>query len=465
MADVSHTKQVLSQQPDDISREFGLKTYTKMANDPIVRAGIDYLLSAVLANGVLIRPRIEIQPGEESSPDDDAKAKRAQELSEFVTRNFDNLAMDGEPILAICEQLLRGRIVFGHKVCEKLYAWGSGVDRGRYVLKSIKPKATEACAFAVDPYMNVLGISAAIPEEFMIPEVGAAENVEVLPTFLPRDRFVVLSGGSPDGDPRGEPMLRPAYNPFYIKSKILPEYFRYLKKFASPSIVGKTSSIGVDEVQRNADGSIKTDDQGRELVASEADRMREAILAFENGSYIIVPNDAEVDLKASEGDGKAFIDAIDWLDRQILTAILGTHRTSMESSRSSQADSRQAQDVAGLKVAYLRKSLETCLYRDVILPLIRINFGDDAIELAPIVSLSEIEQQDRAALIQAFSSAYGSGLISDDQLPGIDAMLGLPKRDMDAMAQAKEENSIIRKLAAGDTGKSLNPSADDAVEE
>ena len=78
--------------------------------------------------------------------------------------------------------------------------------------------------------------------------------------------------------------------------------------------------------------------------------------------------------------------------------------------------------------------------------MVRINHGDDAVRLAPLVRLSNVEQQDKAELIKAYAAARASGLIHDSQLPGIDEECGMPQRDMEQVRADKAADLAMQQL-------------------
>lgn len=456
-------RRVLPEYVDDLTRDFGTDLYTRMARDPVISSCIRALKLSVLSEGVRVVPAVEMPAFGGVDPAVERDAEIAAELAAFVERNLDLLADSGSSFDEACDALL-DMIVLGHKVAEKVpVRVVGGEDSGRWMIGAIKPKPSSNLGFVVDPYNNLLGLVVVDPEKdgsgvSRGPVVGRPEDFG---TFLPRERFVVARNGGVDGDPRGESVLSTIYNPWYLKSKILPEFYKYLAQFGTPCLVGKTPVGAGDEIQRDKRGQPIYDNSGEPVLTTPEQRMYDAMLQFQGSSIFVAPGGSEIDLVASNGDGKAFLDAIDLFDRQITRGILLSVRAVMESQHGSKADSQVAQDIMGLAVSALRQRLAAILSRDVIQWLVRVNFGDAALRLAPRFTFARVEQQDRSDLLKAYAAAYAAGLIDDSQLRGIDAELGLPERDLEAMAARREESSMLARLAAGQTGKLIDPEADD----
>lgn len=281
--------------------------------------------------------------------------------------------------------------------------------------------------------------------------------------MLPRDRFIVFTFEPKDGDPRGQSLLAPAYNPWWLKSQNLPEYFRYLKQFATPMVVGKTPENAGDEPQRDANGVVETNDDGTPKMLSPQQALFNSLNAFLGAYIMVAPYGSEIDMVTSQGEGEAFRKAVDLFDRQIVLAIHGSTRLALEAEHGSKADSQTGQDVVGLRIATGKDRLGACLTRDLVRPLILMNYGADALELAPKVTLATVEQQDKAKMIAAYAQAMAAGLIHESQLQAIHADLGMPPADYAAMARDAEDKAMNARLAAGELGKLTHP-ADPAAD-
>ncbi len=458
---------VLPQYIDDVTRDFGGDVYDRMLTDPAVAAAFDTYKMGVLSDGIRFEAAVT-HPGEWEDPDPrrEADADRAEEFRAFAERCFALGALEGQELGDVASELLDG-LAQGHRVAEIVLKPGEGDDAGLLVPRCVKPKRRGRTAFVVDAYSNVLGLIGATPAQSGILWASnvALGELAASPGFIPRDKAVVFQHGVKDSDPRGTSVLRPAYNAWFLKTQVLPEFFKFLKQFASPGIIAKTPE-GAGYVDRlNPDGTPVLDAFGKaELVSMEAALMG-SLLAWLNASILVVKAGTEIDLLQSQGDGKAFRDACDWFDRQITLAILGTTRLTLEAEHGSRADSGIAQDVAGLKTAFQKGRLAAVLTRDLLRVLMRVNFGAEGVRLCPRAVLAKVEQQDWSKELDAVSRAYASGYLHDSQIPALDARLGLPKRDMAAMAREKAEAQHRVRMAQGDALNVLDPAVDPAAPE
>lgn len=453
---LSNFKRTLPQYVDDITRDYGQDTYERMLTDPAVDSSFSILKDAVLADDIQLVCAVEAPEDEDGAePGELADHEESETYRAFVQR-----ALDGAetPILDVAAEMLDG-LAFGHKVAEVVLKPGAGEDSGRLTLRAVKPRPRQNLAFVVDEFYNTLGVAGVMPGEAGAggPVIASAlgEDLGNLPNFVPIDQLLVFRWRPRNGDPRGASILRSAYNPWYMKTKIYPDYFKYLKQFASPSVIGKTA--------QNGQFQPVIDDQGNVVMEGARPKVKDASVAllasliqFLNSTALVVPHGTEIETLFSQGEGKAFLAAHDFFDRQISMAILKTTRLNQEAEHGSRADSGTAQDVTGTRIQLIRKALQSCLNHLSKL-LIRVNFGDDAVRLAPKFSLAGQEAQDWAKELDSVAKAFGSGFIHESQLPLLDQRLGLPARDMEAIALEKAENAHHAALRAGDLSKVMNP--------
>jgi hypothetical protein len=169
------------------------------------------------------------------------------------------------------------------------------------------------------------------------------------------------------------------------------------------------------------------------------------LVAFQNGSVLVVPAGAEVAPIQPQGDGSAFHRAVDLFNREIVQAILLQTRATMEATHGSKADSQTGQDMFGLLVDAGRTMLAQTLRDDCFRQLVALNYGDDAADrLTPLVTFGT-QDVDRASQWSAVASLMGSKYLGDSQLEELDAMMGLPIRDM----QADRAQAAANAMAAG----------------
>ncbi len=425
----------LPQYVDDVERDFGHDIYERMMRDPAIASAVTYLKTAVLAGGVRIVSPVSAPSSFQDDPEQQAAFDKAEEVREFIDDMLANLQ---EPLEDILANMLDA-LVFGHALAEETYA----LDGGRLRLVTLRVKPRKSYAFVVSKFMDVQGV---IPQY----RGTGAQSVVDAKDVIPRDKFFVLTFQSRGGDPRGTSLLRPAYNPWYLKQQVWPMYLKFLSQFGTPSIAAYLPPDAQDIEVTDAEGRPLLDAFGNPVMMSAAEAMLQKVVAFANGTAVVLDNEAKLDLIQSQGDGDAYTKAIDLFDRQITRAILIAVRTVMESEHGSRADSQTSQDVVADFVQAIRRSVEAAFYRDVIIPTVRYNFGDEAADnnLCPYLSLSDVAREDVTEVGRMIANLASAGLLHESQYPGIDAKLGLPERDFEAQM---DELSALREMAREQT--------------
>jgi hypothetical protein len=424
---------------DDTTRDFGDDLYERMMLDPQINASINVLKSAVLASGISVQPALD-EEGDGSAFGSESSRRRrpsslASEIADFCKRNLDNLA---RPLHDVLYEMLDA-LALGNKAAEQVYYIPeSGPDAGRLCLRALKIKPRRSLSFVVDVYFNVIGIIGLIPGQGapVIVETIIGEPSQV-PNLLPRAKFAVFTNRAVDGDPRGTSLIRPAYSVWWLKMQVWAEYLKYLTQFAGPSLIGYTAQNAQTYVD-----PVSGQTQNPEQV------MLATLVQFRNGTAAVFPFGAKVEPLKMEGDGKAFLEAIDLFDRQITKAILYQTLATEEGEHMARAAGETHQDILGLQIRAIKASLIAMLVNDVLRPLVRYNFGDDAAQsMTPTVSLGETEHQDFASDAGAVALLNRAGFLHVSQYAGIDQMLGLPERDL--AAQAAQIRSEERAIGAG----------------
>jgi hypothetical protein len=454
-ATLAGLRQALPQFQDDLQRLRGHDIYLKMRADGGVESPFTTLVLSILADGHRVEPAVRAKPGQGET---DAKAKRAMELADFVSRNlegWDDSDNDFENLkLELCDGL-----AFGHKVAEKVYR----VENNQLRISRIATKDSLHVSFIVDEYMKTIGMVATTEANQQQNPGGYVfqGDPRTLAGFCPREKFIAHRWRSINGDPRGASVLMYAYNAWWLKKAVLPEFFRYLKQFATPLIIGTTGPNSGDEVLYNSDGSpmLGTDGQPRTIRKEQA--MLNAILQIVNASGMVIPYGAAIQWFESKGNGEAFIEANNFCDRQIDKTILGTAQVTNEAQHESRSSKDGAMDVFQIRTQFHRGMLAGTLNRDIVQQLIKLNFEPRDWELMPRITLQAPAIQDKAALIDSYSKGLASGLIHHTQLAAIYEELGLPQPDMEVIAAEREDEAMRKTLAAGNIGKARNPAATD----
>jgi hypothetical protein len=93
------------------------------------------------------------------------------------------------------------------------------------------------------------------------------------------------------------------------------------------------------------------------------------------------------------------------------------------------------------------------LYRDLCLPQVVMNFGEEWAHLCPTPQLTDTEAQDQGALWTAAAALKTASYFSPSQYVELDGMLGLPARDEDEVADmAAQQQASLAALQAPRNG-------------
>lgn len=433
--------QSLPQYIDDAQRDFGFDLYERMLKDPVLESSIRALKIAILSQGPKFIAAASAPTEWSNDPAAQARYDKAEEIRAFIERMCDRLQ---EPLENILSEMLDA-LAYGYAVAEKVYEFKDS----KLVLKTLRVKPRKNFAFVVDKFMSVIGLLGASDDTLgSVPSISS--NVADS-DVLPRDKFLVWTHNGKNGDPRGSSLLRSAYNAWYLKQQTWPHYLKFLAQFGTPSLVGKLPENATDVAIVNADGSPLLDEDGNPTVLSPEQAMLQQLLAFSNGTAIVLPFGAEHDLIESKGGGEAFTNAIDLYDRQMTRGILIAIRATMESQHGSKADSGTAQDVLADYTQMIQRQLEVAFYRDVIYPTVVINFGQEvADDVCPYMSLSDVAREDVVNVGNMIANLARANMIHSSQYTGIDAKLNLPERDIEAQmeeeAEARDQAQMLKGL-------------------
>ena len=402
---------------DDIAQDFGDDVYDRMDLDSQVAACDIGLRAAVLEDGITLAPAVD-----EAGADGYDQAVELVEFCEQVLGDLESPLDDTLWDLLGC----MGR---GNRVAEIVY---HPFDRsplpGRSVLRNLVVKPRAATAFVVDPYMRLLGLLARDGEH---PTTMAGALVDpAAPNVLPREKFAIASFRPRDNDPRGTSSYRPAYNPWWLKMQAWQEYLKYLAQFANPIIVGKTVPGAKDT----------TDPQTGQLIRA-VDALLEQLLKLHGSTAIAVPGGSKLELLFSQGEGRAFLNAIALFNEEITKSITTQTLATNEGQHQARAAAGVHQDALDTLIRQAKRSMCRMLRRDVLRNLVRYNFGDAAARLTPMVSMGEVQPEDAASLMTAVAQLQRSGYVHHSQHAGIDRRLNLPPRDLTAPDPEKSESA------------------------
>lgn len=402
---------------DSISSEFGADIYERMYSDAHVAGQVNALLLAATTGGWQLTPAKDYEGGE--GPDapegeEDPEIEEAHEIREFC---HDNLCRIDLP--ALLYDMARA-CYLGHRVAEVVY--DEKYVPGQLWLGRVKVKERYAYSFVVDNRKNIVGIlgnlAGRLTTQLVAPSLVDIENQGNL---LPREKFAIFTFRPSESDPRGTSILRPCYNAWWLKMQTLAEYHKFLIIYASPSLVGilpENAQPGKDPVTQ--------------AIVSAEDAMSDALAGLKNNTAVVVGHGGDVKpIFLNTTTGEAFLNAFEYYDKQITTAITSQALALADASHQTKAATGEQKNVLDMVVEALEAGLCRMVERDILHPLIKYNFGEDACKYCPTLSLSAAEEADITPLAEAFSKLKAAAILQSAHMPEVWAKLGLSVVEMD----------------------------------
>lgn len=410
---------------DDVTRDFGDDLYDRMLFDTQVKSCLEILIMAVLAGGVHLTPPIE--------DDTASEFQLASDIQAFCQRNLDRLERPfvTETLHDMCQAF-----AYGNRVAELVFEQpANGPDAGKLCLKAIKPKPRRSLAFVVDVFYNIVGFIGLRPGQGYT--VFTSTYIGDVKDLLPRSKFAVLTFKPHDGNPLGTSLLRAAYNPWWFKQQIYPEYLKYLSVFAGPSIYGITAENAVPYPKTDDNGVPILDPvTGNPTVVDPEAGLLATLIEWRNSTAAAFPFGTEIGtLDVPEADSP-FQNAFEYLNGEICKAILNQTLATEQAKHQARAAAVTHQEVMELAITYCRNVLEAFIRNELLIPLVRYNFGEEAVYLAPTVSMTETQEQDFGADATAVAALMTSGYLDPSQFAEIDAFLNLPERSEESIKAA-----------------------------
>jgi hypothetical protein len=415
--------QTLPLASDDLTQDFGVAIYDQMALDPQIHAGRRILVTAALNQPVQFSIPVPRQsPTGASNPQYD----RAAKLTAFVRDGFRRLPV---PLETTLFEMATGALTHGHCLAEKVEGPPARVlpNYGPLrVLVDLKPRPLTAYAFVQDVYANTLGIT---PRA--LAPVGQTTYAQgTLATGAPvysLDHFAVLTWNGQYRDPRGQSLLRAAFGAWWKKRQAEPGLLAYLARFGQPSLDLEMAPNTPDQV--TVDGEVQA---SRDLYLAMGQ-------AYQAGGIQVRPPGSKSALQEASGDGAAYIQAEALWNREISMALLGQTLATNEAQHESRAAATVHQDILALLIRYIKFWLADFVYHQLIVPWVRMNFGESAVPLAPTVSLGQTDPENLAAVANAIAQMTSAGYWDATQMPPdigaqLDVRLNFPERQVTAVA-------------------------------
>jgi hypothetical protein len=397
---------LFAQVVDDVVRRYGPRVYELMTYDPAVDCAIGLLKAGALAEGIrlTVPEELSIRPGEVvSRRKQQQELELAAEVLEYCERGIARLALLDRPAVETLDEMLDA-LPFGCELAEVVWElMEEGPDQGRLQLRRFQPKPRWSWAFRVTRTMEVPAL-----------RVWTGQGWE----DVARDHFALLSWRPRKGDPRGSSLLRAAYMPWNLKLQTYPDLGEYLKKFASASLVLEASADARPQTIKDQAGAT------REVPVPEL--MARALVDYKQHSVIGLPPGISAKIIQAVGNGEAFGQAHDRVDRDIFRTVILATRPIMESRFGSRADSESGMDLFGIAVKRVREPLGLMFKKDVLARGVELNWGRAIAErYTPDVSFGVSEHMS-PDLLSAFAGAWQKGLFEPFHKPWIWSKLGAP---------------------------------------
>lgn len=395
---------------DDLESLIGCDVYERMARDPVVSKNLQFQKLSVTSEGVQLH--LPKSVGKEG-PEFDL----ANEIKDFHQRGLEGLH---RPITQIIGEMLVA-LKRGHSVAEITYnePATTGVDAYKLTLKSIKVKPRNTTAFVVDPFRNVLGLTAwsygmqgTVPSSQMAP----GQNI------IPLEKFAVLAFETEDEDPRGINPLRAVFNFWEAKCLVVPLYLKWLEKSYLPSTVGTTPPEAGYEQPRDENDQPLTDAAGNPKVMSAEELMADRLAQLSSGASAAFPYGSTIKSIEVSSTGAQFTRALLDIDTQIDYGIVLQSGATKDSKSGSYASKRIFKDVLDILI-WSRKHSVAQVIQGVLKNGTRYNFGDENVHLTPVVMIGDEEGRDWAR--DAAAVAAIAPYLTDSQWDELCAEMGI----------------------------------------
>lgn len=304
-----------------VTRGLPGSAYEEMELDPMIQTAITIKQQAVLAADYQIVPQSE--------------TPTAIRNAKFIESVFEQ--MEGSPRTIL--QSAMDAFVRGWSVQELIYT-----ERDeQIVLTRCQPKDVSQFGLILDEFGQLLGLS------FRSPDFEEST--------VPLGKFAVFINRPHTSRPKGRSDLDSAYPHFKTKQSLAKAWKAHLERYASPTLLGSYQRGLPEDEQRGFLASLKN---------------------LHDNTAIVYPDEIKIEaLHGRESDNNAFLEAIEFHNREIARSILGQTLTTDEGRRvGSLALGKVHLQVLMLQITSLRKLLaDSVMTEQIIRPLIELNFG------------------------------------------------------------------------------------------
>lgn len=265
------------EQPGVPPNGLSYSVYEQMQQDAMVQTSLTLKKLGAMA------PEFKI---ETDSGSDEGKRR-----TDFVLENFEH--MNGSPHTILHQAM--DAFAKGWSVQELIWEERDG----KIWLSEVKAKDPSVFGIEADGYGNVQSLRLQVPGETQ--------------REVPSSKFVIYSNRSNYLLPNGKSDLDAAYLHWKNKQSLLGAWKLHLERFASPTVLGKFA---------------------RGLPATDQTSILGQLRQLHQNTAIVFPEEVSIDTLRSNGEGTtAFLEAIDYHNREIARAILGQTLTTDEGRR------------------------------------------------------------------------------------------------------------------------------------
>lgn len=342
------------------------------------------------------------------------RATLAQNVADFVRANLEQLPGGMQ---RVNYEMLEG-MALGYKYAEMLYEIkeiipGNGPQT---CLKAIECRPHEAASMVADRYNHLLGWIPRRADQGMFTEIimgdlgtpveGKPGQVSV-PDMIPPEKVWCFTWGQRNGDRRGTSGLRGAYVPWRLKIGLYPAFEAYLARFAQPSVVLELGGQDLPPVV-GSDGQLITDRAGIQAA------ILSALRAYQAGGALLLPVGTS-HLMESTKEGEVYLKAFEHVNGEIVMSILLNNLTSQQSKYGTKGLGEVQQDTGGTITAVGKELFAASMLEDVVVPLVRYNYGEEGLKVLPRLSFGETEQQDFNTYTSGVAAMKAAGMVFPHQ--------------------------------------------------
>jgi hypothetical protein len=383
----------------------GWGLYDKMYTNVYIYSALMYLRARILEHGVMIAPAIDSPPpGTPENSDAFLMFSKAVEIASFVSSCLNGLASKRNSILNTLREM-HTWTRYGQSLAEISYEYMTEGDfKGMKGLGAVRYIPRQNYRMVIDPYGPILGVIGIAPGKSIALYQGLIEEPWALDNFVPAERLMNIIVNPAESNPGGESILRPAFKPWRSFEELDPVELANLYNFAGERAWFTGPEGG--ETQKMIEGKLQSPNRF----------ITELIASANSDDALTLPHGTQK-MQMGSPNSPAFAEYARRRGNEMVMAILFSARTLMESTRNSQADSGQAQDVADAAVSAAQEVIAETLQIHLVRQLVILNYGRSiADKFTPRVSLRKTSAGDVPKLLAALSQASNAGLVTKPML-------------------------------------------------